>query len=48
MIAEFELTSFILEFIAVRKPRENCEKTVRMRKQKHLPRGGSEDVFAFF
>jgi hypothetical protein len=29
MIAEFELTGFILEFLAVRKPRENCEKTVK-------------------
>jgi hypothetical protein len=30
MIAEFELTRFILEFVAVKKPRENCEKTVKV------------------
>jgi hypothetical protein len=29
MIAEFELTRSILESIAVRKPRENCEKSVK-------------------
>jgi hypothetical protein len=29
MIAEFELARFILGFVAVRKPRKNCEKTVK-------------------
>jgi hypothetical protein len=47
MIAEFELTKLILKFVAVRKPREDCEKTVNPEKQKHLPRGESEDVFVF-
>jgi hypothetical protein len=29
MIAEFELTGWILDFAAVRKPRGTCEKTVK-------------------
>jgi hypothetical protein len=29
IIAEFELTEFILGFVAVSKPREDCEKAVK-------------------
>jgi hypothetical protein len=35
MIAEFELTEFILGFVAVRKPREDCEKAVKRKANFH-------------